>query len=460
MLRIEAGRTARYCDGVSRRSFLQLGAVGLGTASLPRILQAKQESAALGRAQKDTSVILIWLDGGPSHLDMYDMKPEAPAEYRGLWKPIPTNVPGMEISELFPRQAKVADKFSIVRSLHHDQGDHFAGGHMMLTGRYEGVNGGDTQMRSPSLGAIATKVCGARREGMPGYVAVPYAASIGLRPGYFAGSYLGIQHNPFETDGDPSAANFKVNNMQLSQGLSIDRLESRHALLKHFDRIRREVDTTRAMETMDRFEREAYDLVAGSAARTAFDIGSEDAKTRDLYGRNHLGQCTLLARRLVEAGSTFVTVHSGGWDHHWNLKASLESYLPQVDMAVSGLLEDLHARGLSEKVLVMMCGEFSRTPRMNDGGNGGAPMSMGTPGRDHWGNAMFCLLAGGGVKGGRIYGSTNSRGEVPKDNPVECCDILATVYRVLGVDPRLNFLNTAGRPVPVLDRGRAIEELF
>ncbi len=459
MFRIEAGNTKKYCDGISRRSFVQLGVAGMASVGLPTILQAKEVSRAAGKPGKDTSVIMLWLDGGPGHMDMYDMKPDAPAEYRGIWKPIRTNVSGMEITELFPRQAKVADRFSIVRSLHHDNGDHFTGGHYMLTSR-GGASGADTSGKYPSIGSIATKVLGARQPGMPAHVAVPYAASIGLRPGYFGANYLGLAHNPFETNGDPNNANFHVENMQLAGALNVNRLEDRHSLLKHFDRLRRNVDTSGAMENMDRFERSAYEMVVGEAARRAFDLNSEPAANRDRYGRTSWGQSTLLARRLVEAGSTWVTVHMGGWDHHWSLQAGMESYLPQVDMLVSALFSDLSERGLLDKVLVVLCGEFSRTPRMNNGGNGGPPMSMGTPGRDHWGNAMFCLMGGGGIQGGRIVGSTNHLGEVPKDRPVECCDIHATIYHVLGIDPTINFLNHAGRPVPAIDRGEVIAELL
>ncbi len=459
MFRIEAGNSKKYCDGISRRSFVQLGVAGMASVGLPQLLRAKEASSQLGHAKKDTSVILLWLDGGPGHLDMYDMKPDAPAEYRGLWNPIRTNVPGIEITELFPRQAKVADKFSVVRSLHHDTGDHFTGGHFMLTSR-GGVNGLNNAGKYPSIGSIATKVLGPRRPGMPAYVAVPYAASIGLRPGYFGANYLGLAHNPFETNGDPNAANFQVENVQLANALSINRLEDRRGLLAHFDRLRRDVDSSGSMASMDRFDMSAYEMVAGAAARKAFDLSAEDPKNRDRYGRTSWGQSTLLARRLVEAGSTWVTVHMGGWDHHWNLKAGYENYLPQVDMLVSALFTDLAERGLSDKVLVMLCGEFSRTPRMNNGGNGGPAGSMGTPGRDHWGNAMFCLMGGGGIKGGRIVGSTNSRGEVPKDRPLECCDIHATVYHALGVDPKINFLDHSGRPVPAIDRGEVISELL
>ncbi len=459
MLRIEAGNTRKYCDGISRRSFVQLGVAGMASVGLPRLLAAKEASAGLGKAKKDTSVILLWLDGGPGHMDMYDMKPEAPVEYRGIWNPIRTNVPGFEISELFPRQSKIADKFSVVRSLHHDTGDHFTGGHFMLTSR-GGASGADTSGKYPSICSIASKVCGPRRPGMPAHVAVPYAASIGLRPGYFGANYLGLAHNPFETNGDPNNPNFKVDNIQLASALSIARLEERRGLLAHFDRLRRDMDHSGTMETMDRFERSAYEMVTGEAARKAFDLSQESPATRDRYGRTPWGQSTLLARRLVEAGSTWVTVHMGGWDNHWSLKSAMESYLPQIDMLVTSLFTDLHERGLAEKVLVVMCGEFSRTPRMNNGGNGGPPGSMGTPGRDHWGNAMFCLMGGGGVQGGRIVGSTNRLGEVPKDRPVQCCDIHATIYHVLGIDPTISFLNHAGRPVPAIDHGEVIAELL
>jgi hypothetical protein len=458
MFRIDAGAVPqKYCDGIHRRSFLQIGVAGMAAVGLPQILMAKAQSTA---SRKDTAVILLWLDGGPSHMDLYDMKPEAPAEYRGIWSPIKTNVPGIELTELFPLQAKIADKFSIVRSLHHDTGDHFTGGHWMLTGRGAGVSGGSTAGKYPFFGAIATKVTGPRQAGLPANIAVPYAMSIGLRPGYFGGNYLGVQYNPFETEGNPNDDNFKVQNVNLLGSLSIERLENRRNLLAQFDTLRRDVDRSGTLDAMNKFEREAYEMVAGQKARQAFDLSQEDPKIRELYGRNPWGQSTLLARRLVEAGATFVTCHFGGWDHHWDLKAGMERYLPQIDQLVYGLFTDLSQRGLYDKVLVVLCGEFSRTPRMNDGGNGGAPMSMGTPGRDHWGNAMFCLLGGGGVKGGRIVGSTNRLGEAPQDNPKRPGDIHHTIYRVLGVDPDLHFLDHSGRPVPAIDHGAVIDELF
>lgn len=458
MFRVEIGGAGQYCDGVNRRSFLQIGMAGMASVGLPQILKAKEDSSALGTPKKNTSVILLWLDGGPSHMDLYDLKPEAPAEYRGIWKPIPTNVSGMEISELFPLQARIADRFSIIRSLYHNTGDHYAGAHLILTGR-DGANGADTAGRYPFIGSIATRVTGPRKPGMPAHAAVPIAASIGLRPGYFAANYLGIAHNPFETEGDPNAPNFKVQNIQMPGGLSVERLEDRQGLARRFDKLRRDVDTHGTLAAMDRFDRAAFEMVASPAARKAFDIESEDPRIRDKYGRHTWGQSALLARRLVEAGSTFVTVHLGGWDHHWDLQKAMESNLPIVDRLVSGLFDDLAMRGLSDQVLVMLCGEFSRTPRMNDGGNGGAPMSMGTPGRDHWANAMFCLMGGGGLKGGQVVGATNRLGESVVDRPVTPADIHHTIFHVLGVDPSLSFINHAGRPITALEQGQVIREL-
>jgi hypothetical protein len=457
MFRLDLGSPSRrYCDGVSRRSFLALGVAGMASVGLPQLLQARQASPAT----KDTSVILIWLDGGPGHIDTYDMKPDAPAEYRGIWKPIRSRVPGFDLTELFPRQARITDKFSVVRSLHVDSGDHFAGGHRMLTTKDMGVSGANNTGRFPSLGAIVNRELGPRKKGLPGYVAVPYGMSIGLRPGYFGGHFLGAQHNPFETVADPAAPHFQVANLNLAAGLNVQRLEDRHALVRHFDTARRELDSLAESRAMDRFSREAYEFVTGPAARRAFDISREDPRVRDRYGRRSWGQSALLARRLVEAGSTFVTVHLGGWDHHWDLQQGMENYLPQVDQLVAALFGDLGDRGLLDSTLVVLCGEFSRTPKMNDGGNGGPPRSMGTPGRDHWGDAMFCLLGGGGVQGGQVVGSTDRLGQRPATRPVSPCNVHATIYRALGLDPTLQLLDPSGRPVSVLDDPTPIKELL
>lgn len=454
MMRIDVGGTSKYCDGISRRSFVQLGMAGLGSLGLPSLLRAREASAE----RRDTSVILIWLDGGPSHHDTYDPKPDAPSEYKGIWSPINTCVPGMDLTELFPLQAQVADKFSIVRSVHHNTGDHFTGGHWMLTGR-GGVSGGMKAGKSPFFGSIATHVTGPRQAGMPALVGVPYSMSIGLRPGYFGGNYLGVQNDPFDVGSDPNSARFQVKNLNLASGMTVDRLGDRRALVRGLDRLRRQADQSGMAAAMDRFDAQAFDLVTGARARQAFDIAAENDALRDAYGRNSWGQSVLLARRLVEAGSTFVTCHFGGWDSHWNHQDRMETYLPRVDSAVSTLFRDLTDRGLLEKVLVVVMGEFGRTPRMNDGGNGGPPLSKGTPGRDHWGNAMSVLMGGGGLRGGQVVGATNRLGEVPQERPVRPGDIHHTIFRVLGVDPHINFENHAGRPIPAIDHGAVIKEL-
>ena len=460
MFQLDLGKSKRYCDGLSRRSFLQLGVAGMASVGLPSYLKAKEESAKTLSSTKNTKVILLWLDGGPGHMDMYDMKPDAPKEYAGLWKPIKTRIPGFDITELFPKQAKITNLFSMVRSLHHDTGDHFAGGHRMLTTKDMGVSGASNGTKFPSIGSIVDRELGPRRKGMPGYVAVPYGMSIGLRPGYFGAHMLGSQHNPFETVADPITPNFQVQNLNLAQGLTLQKLDDRRSLVQRFDTVRAHLDQRPDVQAIDRFSQEALDFISGPLARQAFDINKEDPKLRDQYGRHSWGQSTLLARRLVEAGSTFVTIHLGGWDHHWDLKKGMENYLPKVDDCVSALFTDLDERGLLDSTLVVLCGEFSRTPKMNNGGNGGAPMSMGTPGRDHWGNSMFCLMGGGGVKGGLVVGSTDRLGERPKDRAVTPSNIHATIYHVLGIDPKLQLLEPSGRPVNVLDDPAPIGELL
>jgi hypothetical protein len=456
MFQLDLGGVGRYCDGLNRRSFLKLGVAGMASLGLPQVLRAREQSTS----RRDTSVILIWLDGGPSHLDMYDMKPDAPVEYRGIWRPTRTRVPGFDITELYPKQARVTHLFSMVRSLHHDTGDHFSGAHRMLTTKDMGVSGANQGTRFPGIGAIVARELGSRQRGMPGYVGVPHAASVGLNPGYFGAAWLGAQFNPFQPGGDPNGNEYRVANLNLASGLTLARLEERRSLVQHFDTWRRDLERRGTAEAMDRFSQEAYEFITGPAARDAFAIDRENPRLRDRYGRHGWGQSTLLARRLVEAGSTFVTVHLGGWDHHWDLQAGYERNLPIVDSAVSTLFEDLHERGLLDRVLVVLCGEFSRTPRMNDGGNGGPPRSKGTPGRDHWGNAMFCLLGGGGLKGGQVVGSTDRLGTRPHSRPLKPSNLHATIYHVLGLDPRLQLLDPTGRPVSVLEDPTPIHELF
>lgn len=240
----------------------------------------------------------------------------------------------------------------------------------------------------------------------------------------------------------------------------MDKLDDRRALQQRFDLVSSALDKSETARAMDKFDQQALDFVRGAAARTAFQVDREDNRLRDRYGRTSWGQSALVARRLVEAGSTFVTLTYGGWDHHWDLQKGMENYLPQVDSAVSALIEDLDDRGLLAKTLVMVMGEFSRTPKMNDGGNGGAPRSMGTPGRDHWGNAMFCLMAGGGIQGGRVVGETEKLGQAPKSRPVTPAELHATVYKVLGIRPDLMLTDPSGRPVSPLEQAKPVDELF
>src|SRR5262249_33312066 len=276
----------------------------------------------------------------------------------------------------------------------------------------------------------------------------PYAASVGLIPGYNSAAYLGTSYNPFQTGGDPNAATFSVQNLQLPGGMTLGQLDDRKRLLDRFDGLRRNVDRSGKLDTLDRFQREAYEMISGPAARRAFDIGKEDPRLRDRYGRHTWGQSTLLARRLVEAGVTFVTVHMGGWDDHAQIEAAMKYKLPVVDRALSALVTDLSERGLYERVAICVCGEFRRTPRVN-------PRAR----RDHWGQAGFCILGGGGLKTGVVVGSTNDKGEMPKDRPVTPEDMLATLYQVLGIDTTTTFSDRIGRPHPVLQSGTAIAEL-
>ncbi|MER3415544.1 MAG: DUF1501 domain-containing protein [Gemmataceae bacterium] len=449
MLRITGGATSRpYCDGMTRRSFVQAGVLTAAGLTLPGWLQTRAAMRSAGKPLKDTAVILIWLDGGPTHLETYDPKPEAPAEYRGPLKAIATNVPGVLISELLPQHARVMDKLAIIRSMNHTTGDHYAGAHWMLTG-YFGSNAARQDPMYPSAGSITAKLRGPNHPGMPAYVAVPVAASVGLVPGYNSAAYLGSAYNPFQTGGDPNDPHFNVRNLTLPGGLTLQQLEDRRALLQTFDRMRRDLDQSGLVETLDRFQIEAYELISGPRARQAFDISKEDPRLRDRYGRHTWGQSCLLARRLVEAGVTFVTVHMGGWDDHSGIEQAMKYKLPMLDSAVGALVEDLVVRGLWDKVAICVCGEFGRTPRIN-----------GSAGRDHWGELMSVLMGGGGLRGGVVVGSSTAKGEYPKDRPVGPEDMLATLYRILGIETTVHFTDKTGRPIPVLNKGEPIAELL
>jgi hypothetical protein len=457
VLHIQQGRAARNCQGLSRRSALKAGFLGLMGLSLGDLLRLRAEGSA---DKKDTAVILLWLDGGPSQLETYDPKPEAPSEYRGPYGVINTNVPGIRISETLPQHARHADKMVFVRSLHHDTGDHFAGAHWMLTGRF-GSTAVSLPQKYPSVGSYAARVRGPNRPGLPAYVGLPAAESVYLYPGYQGAAYLGPAYNPFDVDrvdkylgatyttrvGSPKW----LKNFSAAQAAQ---LGGRVDLLKSFDDLRREVDRSGVMESLDRYQQEAAAMILGGQAREAFDLDKEDPKLADRYGQGPWGRYTLMARRLVEAGVTFVTVDMPHWDDHSNIKEGHGNKLPHVDRAVGALLDDLTERGMMDRVLVVVMGEFGRTPRINKG-QPGIPI----PGRDHWGNAISVMLAGGGLKGGQVVGKTNAKAEHPVERPLKPSDVLATVYHVLGIDPRQTFKDHTGRPVAILDEGEAIREV-
>ena len=429
------------CDGVRRRAFLRVGALGLLGVSMADVLRSRSLAKARGEPSNETAVIQVLLGGGPSQLETYDPKPDAPAEFRGELGAISTNVAGVALGELFPRQARLMDKLALVRSLHHDTSDHAAGSHWVLTGSASGDPTPRVNDR-PSVGSVAARLRGANRPGLPAYVALP-------RPPAFAqGAYLGPAYNPFSPDAS-AGVDAPLRDLERPDGLSPDRLDDRRGLLARLDRLERSLDPSGTMAGMDRFTADAYTMITGPEARRAFDLTREDPRLRDRYGRTPVGQGCLLARRLVEAGVTFVTVVDGGWDHHSQVFANCRAMLPALDAAVATLVDDLHDRGLDRRVLVLVWGEFGRTPRVN-----------GSAGRDHWPGAFSALLAGGGLKTGQILGASGRRGEAPTERPVRPGDVVATVYQVLGIDPTQTFADASGRPIPVLSEGRPIAELF
>jgi len=457
MLKITHHQGGKNCQGFTRRTALKagtLGALGFSTADLGRLM-------AEGKAGKNNkSVILIWLDGGPSQFETYDPKPDAPEIYRGPWSDMKTNVTGIRFSEMLPLQARHADKMAIIRSVHHDNGDHFAAAHWMLTGRYGSTSVNQAQ-KYPSVGSCVAKLAGPNGPGVPAYVGLPSAESVYLYPGYQGAAYLGAAYNPFQVNDKQKylAANMKtpIQPPPFLENMSSDdaRTKGRFDLLSGLDHINRQLDQTGLMDTMDRYQQEAVDMITGGKARYAFDMEQEDAKTRDRYGRGPWGHYTLMARRLVEAGVRFVTVDMPHWDTHADHKRAMEVRLPVLDRAVSGLLQDLSDRGMSDDVLVVIMGEFGRTPKINNG----LP-NLPIPGRDHWGQAMSVVLAGGGLKMGQVVGATNDKGEYPVERALTPADILATIYHVLDINLKVSFDDFSGRPVPLLDNGAPIRELI
>ena len=445
---------------LDRRAFLRAGALSVGGLTLADLLRAEAEGRA-GETGKPTSakknVIILWMRGGPAHQDMWDPKPYAPVEYRGEFGVMKTSVPGIILSDMLPMCAKVQHKWSILRSLHHGNAGHSAGDQILFTGYPPGQNPDENV--HPSCGSIVSKQLQHTCPDLPAYVMIPRMVP-GTGP-----AYLGVAHKPFETIADPAnTGKFTVPNFELAGGVTVNRLGQRRELLQGFDRLKSEVDRSGQMDAMDRFQQRAWGILSTDKARKAFDLDAEPKKIRVRYGfmaRFDPGasdrcaapawsQRILLARRLVEAGVRLVTVDLRWWDTHvLGFDSLRRGFLPRFDRSYSALIEDLDQRGLLDDTLVVAWGEFGRTPRVNQ-----------QAGRDHYPNVFSAAIAGGGVKGGRVVGSSDAKAAFPKSNPKTPQDVLATIYRHLGVDTDVQYTNNAGRPIPVLSSGRVVEELF
>ena len=425
------GNRQRFCDGINRRNFLSIGAFGAGLtlADMLRLQASARSNSGSNPELKPTrpkSAIMIYLPGGPSHMDMYDLKPEAPAEFRGEFKPIATNVTGIQISEHFPMQARMMDKLAIVRSLvavdeHSDSN--------LMTGFSENKNRTE---HHPSIGSVVSKLRTENND-IPPFVSLR-GMSVGCEPGF-----LGIAHRAFTPDG-PGLENLKLRN-------STAKLDDRKTLLTAFDTARRDVDTGTTMKGMDAFNGRAFDMISSGTVRKALDLTQEEPRTLDRYKNLDV---FLRARRLVEAGVGCVTLAYGGWDTHSSNFKTLKKQLPELDRGIANLIQDLHDRGMEDDVVTVVWGEFGRTPKIN-------PSDAG---RDHWSPVMSALVAGGGLKMGQTIGSSSARGEYPKDRPFKVPQLLSTVYSALGIDPSMTFPNGTGRPMYVLDDREPVTELL
>ncbi len=443
-----SGKIREFCDGITRRGMLKFGLAGAVGLSLPELLKLQAQSAETAQTTRsDTAVIFLELAGGPTQHETYDPKPNAPKEYRGPLKAIPTSVAGIQFSEFMVEQAKIMDKLAVIRSIHHDSGSHGTSSHLTQTGYYLR----DRQNRTnemPCIGSVTAHLRGANAPGIPSFVAVPQSMRFGRA------AYLGQGLNPYEAGRYDSRSNgFEVRNLSLVRGLTMDRLNDRKSLLNSFDDYRRVMDVDGSSTAMDRFTREAFQMVTGDRARDAFDLSKEDSRIRERYGMDSkgMGQSVLLARRLVERGVTFVSVRMstlGSWDDHRGIADRMKAKGPGYDQAVAALISDLHERGLDRKVMVVAMGEFGRTPRVN-----------GNAGRDHWGRVMSVMMAGGGLRTGQVVGSSDSKGAVPKDRPYRPENVLAVLYRHLGIDPSITILDPSGRPRYLLEERRLVEEL-
>ncbi|MGE0609799.1 MAG: DUF1501 domain-containing protein [Pirellulales bacterium] len=454
---------APRCPGpIPRREFLQAGSLLVGGIGLSDLLRLRAAAAEQGAPQRQTSVILVWLEGGPSQFETYDPKPDAPAEYRGEFGSIATAVPGLRLCELLPLHAQAAGKFNVIRSIAHDIADHPGAAALVLSGRRP-ANISDPVSKFPDLPSIANYMRRGRRTGVPNYVS---------NDGQLKGggpAYLGAAAGPFVVEGDPNSTSFKVDHLTVDPAWQAH-LRGRVELKRAFDRLRRDLDQDGAMQAGDEFDRQALDLLSSTQARDAFDIHREPARTRDRYGRHEWGQRLLLARRLVEAGCGFVTVQLREfgtapkkgpftWDDHGDAEHifnAMRLRLPVLDAGVTALVEDLCARGRDRDVLVIVMGEFGRTPRVNMG-RAARPVN---PGRDHWPGSMSVLAAGGGMRTGQVIGSTTRLGDTPATRRLSPQDLLSTIYRHLGIDPEYSLIDFRGRPLPILPAGKPIEELL
>lgn len=436
----------RNCESMTRRDSLKFGLGGLFGAGLVDLLRLRHAAAAPGPT-RPTSCILIWLDGGPSHYETFDPKPEAPSEIRGEFEAIETKIPGVRFSRHMTRLASIADKLAVVRSIRHDQGNHGAGNHYMMTGAPPRIPVGCGAFVSfhPSLGSATAHERGASVGGLPSYFSIPQMSRSG------GPNFLGAQYAPFVVPDDPNREGFRVRDVAPPRGLEEPRADRRRDLRALVDRLPRIEGEAAAdpVVALDQYYEQGYDLIRSAEAQAAFDIGREPAEVREAYGRTPLGQRALLARRLVEAGVPFVTLYDGGWDHHKSIFDSLADKLPKVEHAVAALIEDLERRGLLETTLVVMLGEFGRTPKINN-----------DAGRDHWSNAMSVLFAGCGTPGGQVVGATDARGFAAVERVLSPENFASTVYAKLGIDPGKILYAPNGRPTHLVSDPTPIAELM
>lgn len=440
-------RVTGYCDGITRRDMMRLGFAGAFGMGLPLGTLLEQQALA-GAAANDVSLVIVFLQGGLSTIDTWDMKPHAPAEFRGEFRPVKTAVPGLELCEHLPKLGTQADKFSLVRSFGHSDSGHGPADHYMLTGYLPraGFNGGlQPNNQRPAHGAVIARQLGPRGP-VPPYVCLPKMHNSG------GASYLGSAAAPFVVNADPNAPNFSVPDLVPPLEVAAGRLQSRRSLLRTVDRYQQtvEAEANEGARTLSAFQAKAFDLMTSPKTKAAFDIHQEPETLRDRYGRNSLGQSCLMARRLVEAGVRCVLIDHTNWDTHYNNFHVLKNdLLPHLDAAMSTMLADLADRGLLERTLVLVTGEFGRTPRINK-----------DAGRDHWGPSTAIALAGGGIQGGRVIGASDARAEKPATTPYGPEDLAATLYDRLGIDPKTEFRTPEGRPVPIVPgNGRVIPGL-